>query len=85
LSLEKQIKEKEKDYLFVVEEMGDLTRRINDLEAEVEHKSNVMLLFGNRSVSHVVLLMPFELLLGNRSVPHVVLLLTKRSQRKSRK
>ena len=33
LSLEKQIKEKEKDYLFVVKEIGELTRTINDLEA----------------------------------------------------
>ena len=41
LSLEKQIKIKEEDLLFVEKEMGELTRTINDQENEVEHKSNV--------------------------------------------
>jgi predicted nucleic acid-binding Zn-ribbon protein len=85
LSLEKEIKEKEKNYLIVVEEMRDLTRRINDLEAEVEHKSNVIRKRDKeiaekeqevRKAIPVVLLMPFELLLGNRSVPPVVLLMS---------
>ena len=42
LSLEKQIKEKKEDLLLVEKEMGELTRTKNDLENEVELKSNVI-------------------------------------------
>ena len=40
MSLEKQIKEKEEDLLFVEKEMGELSRKENDLENEVKLKSN---------------------------------------------
>ena len=42
LSLEKQIKIKDEDLLFVEKEMGELTRKKNYLENEVKLKSNVI-------------------------------------------
>jgi kinesin family protein C1 len=42
LSLEKQMNIKDEDLLFVEKEMEELTRTINDLEAAVKHKSNVI-------------------------------------------
>ena len=40
MSLEEQIQKKEEDILFVEKEIGELTRNKNDLENEVEYKSN---------------------------------------------
>jgi chromosome segregation ATPase len=40
LSLAKQINKNKEDLLFVEKEMGELTRNKNDLENDVEHKSN---------------------------------------------
>ena len=42
MSLEKQIKKSKEDLLFVEKEIGELTRKKNDLENEVELKSNDM-------------------------------------------
>ena len=42
LSLAKQINKNKEDLLFVEKEMGELTRNKNDLENDVEHKSNVI-------------------------------------------
>ena len=42
LSLEKQMNKNKEDLLFVEKEMGELTRKKNDLENEVELKSNVI-------------------------------------------
>ena len=42
LSLGEQIQKKKEDLLFVEKEIGELTRNKNDLENEVEHKSNVI-------------------------------------------
>ena len=40
LSLEKQMNKNKEDLLFVEKEMGELTRKKNDIENEVELKSN---------------------------------------------
>jgi chromosome segregation ATPase len=42
LSLEKQMNKNKEDLLFVEKEMGELTRKKNDIENEVELKSNVI-------------------------------------------
>ena len=42
MSLEKQIKKKNEDLLIVEKDMGELTRTKNDLENEVELKSNAI-------------------------------------------
>ena len=42
LSLEKQMNKNKEDLLFVEKEMGELTRKNNDIENEVELKSNII-------------------------------------------
>jgi chromosome segregation ATPase len=42
LSLEKQMNKNKEDLLFVEKKMGELTRKKNDIENEVELKSNVI-------------------------------------------
>jgi chromosome segregation ATPase len=42
LSLEKQMNKNKEDLLFVEKEMGELTRKKNDIENEVELKSNII-------------------------------------------
>jgi chromosome segregation ATPase len=42
LSLEKQMNKNKEDLLFVEKEMGELTRKKNDIENEVKLKSNVI-------------------------------------------
>ena len=42
MSLEKQINKNKEDLLFVEKEMGELTRKKNDVENEVELISNVI-------------------------------------------